>query len=213
MKPIDCQINDLTEEIVLEIKKEFPTKLNSLYNGRGILYYRKGDYDSALTDFNKTEDKYGFVASSLYRGDIYLRKGKYDEALVDFTQYLKNNPASIQINLNVGEIYLNKREYEKAFEYFDRVIFLSPVQSKAYFARGTIYLERAENYSETGNDEIKAAEAYKNAVKDFDSVIKLDLKEINPEVYIRRAKAFEKLGEREKADADRRKFEELSQKP
>jgi len=36
---------------------------------------------------------------------------------------------------------------------------------------------------------------------------------VKPEVYVKRAKAYERLGEQAKADADRAKAEELAEKP
>ncbi len=76
-----------------------------------------------------------------------------------------------------------------------------------------IYLRRGNDFRELENDEAKAVEAYKNAVKDFDSVIEIDLKNAGSEVYEKRAKAYEKLNEPDKAAADRAKAKELAEKP
>lgn len=212
-EPIDCAINNLTEQIALAMKYKVLSKLDYLYFQRGNLYYGKKDYDSALVDYNKIRNLSNFKDVWIYRGEIYLRKSKYDEALADFIRYLLGNPASNEINFRVAEIYFMKRDYEAAFEYYDRVIVLSPGNTKAYFARGTIYLEFAENLGKTGTGEITTAEMYRKAVNDFDYVIEKYSKDTDPKVFLKRAEAYERLGEREKAEADRKKYLELTEKP
>lgn len=212
-KPIDCEIDELTRQLVLEEKKEFPQRLNSLYIERGALYYKKGDYDGALADFNQLKELYFSSQVLKIKGDIYFQRQRYDEALDVLLPYVKIAPSSLETNLKVGKIYFLRREYENAFEYFDKVIFLSSANTEALFARGVIYLERGESYGKTGRDDIKSAEAYRKAVEDFDSVIRKDAKSANRKVYLKRAEAYEKLGETEKAVADRKMYEELTAKP
>ena len=210
--PINCEIKRLSKAIALAMKKQDSQYLIELYDERGILYYKNGDYDLALSDFNKTENKQGNVPSSVARGDIHLRKGRYDDALFDFKYYLSNHQGSVIINVRVGQIYLVKSDFDEAFKYFDTAIFLNSGNSEARLGRAAVYLERAEKYSETGRDEIASVEEYRNAVEDFTEAIKND-KKINPKVYLKRAAAYEQIGEPEKAEADRQKYIELSEQP
>lgn len=190
--------------------------MGDYYAGRGLIYNKRGKYDFAHSDFENAE-KYSYTGKeepiNLYLGNLLLSKGKYDESLIKFNLALKGKPNSAESVLHIGEIYLIKRDFDTAFEFFNKAIFLNPSLWKAYLGRGTIYLERGKNYDQFDNDAVKAVEAYKKAVKDFDSVPDLDLKDINPEVYLRRSKAYERLGEKEKAEADRAKYQELSEKP
>ena len=202
----DCQIDIYTEKIKITRDTRSLRNLSSLYSSRGIAYYKKGDLDNALSDFNN-----GSSDVSVYKGNIYLQKGKYDEVLSLFK--CERKTGSAEASLLCGEVLLHKTNYDKAFDFFEEAIRLNSRTAKAYFGRGVIYLERGRNYSEYENDAAKSAEAYKNAVKDFDTVIEIDLNNANPEVYFKRAKAYEKLGKPEKAVADRKKFEELTQKP
>ena len=190
--------------------------LGDYYAGRGIIYFENGDLDRAFSDFENAE-KHSYKKLDerieLYLGKKLFIKGKLDEALKHFIAASTAKKESAEAFLGIGEIYLIKKEFDNALENYEKAIFLNPRLSKAYLGRGTIYLEFGRTYEKVERDTVKSAKAYKSAVKDFDSVTELDLKEINPEVYLRRAKAFEKLGESEKAAADRKKYEELSQKP
>lgn len=200
----DCQIVIYTEKIKITRDTRLMKNLSSFYSSRGIAYYKKGDLDNALSDLKNGNDD-----GSVYIGNIYLRKGKYDELL----SRCKGKADSAEANLLCGEVHLHKTNYDKAFDYFEEAIRLSPGIAKAYFGRGVVYLERGRNYSDYEYDSVKSAEAYKNAVKDFDTIIEIDLNNVSPEVYVKRAKAYERLGEQAKADADRAKAEELAEKP
>lgn len=185
--------------------------LGDFYAGRGIIYFQQGDLEVAYSDFDNA-DKYKYGSKdkniALYLGNKYLSKGKYDESL----GYFKSAIPEAEAHLGIGEIYLNKRDFDKAFENFDRAIFLNTGLAKAYLGRGTVYFERGKNY-EAENDSAKATENYKKAVKDFEKVTETDLKETNSEVYLRRSKVYEKLGEQKKAETDRAKYQELSERP
>lgn len=212
----DCRIAVYTAGIDNPGLIRFSPGLGDFYAGRGLIYFESGKYDLAHSDFEDA-DKYFYTIKddriALYLGNILFDKGKYNEALTKFNEVLKVKPESAEASLRVGEIYVIKREYEKALEYFDRALFLNPRLAKAYFGRGVVYYENGRNYGEFENNQTKAAEFYKKAVKDFENVIEINLLEAPPEVYIKRAKAYEKLGEQAKADLDRAKYLELTEKP
>lgn len=190
-----------------------PPGLGDFYAGRGLLYYESGKFDLAHSDFENA-DKYSYTIKDerlgLYLGNLLLKKGKYDQALKKFTEAM---PGSSEAYAGIGEIYLIKREYEKALEYFDRALFLNPRLAKAYLGRGVVHYEIGRNYGDFENNQVKAVESYKKAVKDFENVIEINLLEAPSEVYIKRAKVYEKLGEQAKADLDRAKYQELAEKP
>ena len=193
-----------------------PPGVGDFYAGRGIIYYKSDDLERAFSDFDSADKhlyRYKFEPIELYLGKKAFIKGLYDEALKHFISAAEVKKESAEAYLGIGEIYLIKREYEKSLENYEKALFLNPRLSNAYLGRGTISLEYGKIYGEFENNEAKAVEAYKNAVKNFDSVTDLDLKDINPEVYLRRAKAYEKLGEAGKAANDRATYQKLSEKP
>ncbi len=54
------------------------------YNKRGVAYARKGQYDQAISDFNKALEINPRYATAYYnRGIAYKDKGQYDKAWED----------------------------------------------------------------------------------------------------------------------------------
>lgn len=153
-----------------------------------------------------------FYAVTRQGAKVYEKLGKYDDALRDYVRVSQSSMDSAEANLGIGNIYLRRRKYEAAVEHFDLAIFTNSRSTEAYLGRGTAYLELGKIYSQSQlpEDTEKAFENYRKAIKDFDSVTELDLEDSFKEAYLRRAKAFEKIGEKEKAEADRQKYEELS---
>jgi tetratricopeptide (TPR) repeat protein len=208
----DCQIAYYTEQIAT--RKDTKNFCDSCryYGLRGIIYYKKGDYTNALGDFN-------FVINNrrlsnlnsdvyLYRGRIFEKQGNYDSALND---YKKSGKAGVEI----GNIYRYKREYKSALYYYNNAIRFNYRESKAYFGRAVIYLELGKilNQKESEEDKAKAVQYFKDALKDLDSVIEIDLSYTEAETYLRRSQVYRQLGETEKADADFQKYNELDKAP
>ncbi len=73
------------------------------YNKRGVAYARKGQYDQAISDFNKALEINPRYATAYYnRGVAYARKGQYDQAISDFTKALEINPRYATAYYNRG---------------------------------------------------------------------------------------------------------------
>ena len=54
------------------------------YCNRGVSYFEKGQYDKAISDYNKAlEIDPGFAKAILARGVAYYYKGEYDKASAD----------------------------------------------------------------------------------------------------------------------------------
>lgn len=183
------------------------------YYRRAELYLKKGDIASALSDVNIFLKEAVVSASGLtLRGEIYLKQAKYDEALKDFEAAVKISPNSSDALLGRGVAYYYKREYDSAFDDLNRAIELHSRSSTAYYYRALILTFQAKNLIDNENY-AQATENYKKAVEDFTSVIDIDLRKVNPKVYFLRARLYEALDEKEKAEADRKMYEELSEKP
>ncbi len=211
----DCQIAFYTEQIDKLTEREKVREKGAEYRElRGIAYYEKGDYTNALKDFNAlipNNISYYRGRPLVYRGKIYEKMGNYESALRDYKQvYFR-----IEGMLGLGNIYRYKREYEKALEYYNQAIFLNARMSKALFGRAVIYLElgRILNQKESEEDKTKAVQYFKDALKDLDSVIEIDLSYTEAETYLRRSLVYRQLGETEKADADFQKYTELDEAP
>lgn len=208
----DCRIDYYAKQISkVKIPDSFCFRC-MFYNSRAIIYYQKADYTSALNDFNFLIENRAYTSTAyLYRGKIYEKKGNYESALSDYLRVKFEEEAM----LGLGNIYRNKREYERALSYYNNAISKNFRLSKAYFGRAVIYLEFGKNFnrSETEEDKLKAIQYFKDALKDLDSVIEIDLSYTKAETYLRRSQVYRQLGETEKADADFQKYNELDEAP
>jgi uncharacterized protein (TIGR02145 family) len=103
--------------------------MNALaYSNRGIMYYGKGDYDQAISDFTEAirlDPKYALAYSS--RGIAYFDKGDYDKAISDFTETIRLNPRWENVYNNRGyAYYYAKNDYIKAMEDFQSALRINP---------------------------------------------------------------------------------------
>lgn len=112
--PESKQIEALSEgKIPMELKKYSIIK--------GIAYFKKGQYDRAISDFNKAleiEPKSARVY--INRGAGYMGKGQYEEAISDFNKAIEINPRYAIAYYGRGLIYYYKKEYDKSWEDVNR---------------------------------------------------------------------------------------------
>ncbi len=212
-KDFDCKIDYFSEKIAKSKDDKFICDSCDYRVLRGVIYYEKGKYTDALTDFNfaiKNEKYSSSYEVYLYRGKIYEKQGNYDAALSDYLKF-----QSDQGLLGIGNIYRYKREYEKSLNYYNKAIERNYRLAKAYFGRAVIYLELGKvlTQSDLEEDKAKTIQYFKDALKDLDSVIEIDLLATEPETYLRRSQVYRQLGETEKADADFQKYNELDNAP
>lgn len=117
------------------------------YNNRGVVYYGKGDYDRAMSDFNKAiELKPDLAAAYNNRGVVYRDKGDYDRAMRDYTKAIELKPDDAEAYNNRGVVYFRKGDYDRAMSEYDKAIELKPDLAAAYYNRGvTWYLRKDYN--------------------------------------------------------------------
>jgi len=97
----------------------------------GRIYYKKSEWDKALTYFLKSEqilievgDKAGLGTTYNDMGRIYYKKGQWDKALAYFLQSEQiclevcNQYGLGRSYNNIGFIYYNKGQWDKALTYF-----------------------------------------------------------------------------------------------
>jgi tetratricopeptide (TPR) repeat protein len=152
-------------------------------------------------------------ARAAYLGNLYLSQAKFKEALFAFNQAINGDPSNAAAYLGRGNVYLYDRKYELAIEDFDRAVFINARLSKAYFGLGQCYLKLGQQLQDAGAENWEITEAFNKAIKNFDSVEEIDLSKADPVIYFKRALAYDGLGFKERAESERRKFEESAKIP
>ncbi len=195
-------IKDFTEAIKLSPDDE------CLYYSRARSYSYNNQRNLAFEDSKKTIELNPQYINGYYsRGSDYLNLGYRNEAIEDWKAGSKILAKEIEKQPNKGCIFYNyilKSLFDtlsgegipKALESLNKSIEIKSDYYLSYYYRGITY---------------HFLKNYQSAIIDFDKAIKL-----NPnfaEIYKIRAETYNKIGENEKAEADRKKYKELSSKP
>ncbi len=190
------------------------------YNNRGIAYFRKGDFDLAIADYNEAMRIDRDYSSPYYnRGLTYAKKGDLDRAIADYSEAIRLKPKYASPYYDRGLSYQNKGDLDRALADYNELIRLDPKGSVAYNNRANIYrkrgdLDRAmEGYSEALRVDPKNAIASYNrglgyikkgdverAMADYSEAIRLDPK--YAAAYLDRGLAYANKGDLERALTD-----------
>jgi hypothetical protein len=135
------------------------------------------------------------VAAYTNRGNYYRRAGRLEEARRDYVQALAMNPRIASNWYNQAVVFAKLGSEDSAIVFLGRAIELDPRDLRAWNDRGVMRMK--------GGDTV-------GAVGDFTRAIELDPKSWN--AYANRALAYEKLGKRDQALADRRKVDSLERR-
>jgi tetratricopeptide (TPR) repeat protein len=81
----------------------------------GIAFLNDGQYDRAITCFNKVIEKNPNDVAYSFRGEAYCEKGQYDKAISDYCKAIELNPEYAIAYNNRGLAYYRKGDYEKAW--------------------------------------------------------------------------------------------------
>jgi len=112
------------------------------YLNRGELFFKSGQLDEALADFDRAIT----VIPSFYTlynklGVAYGQNDDFDEAIECFNKSLAINPNDDTAYYYRGYTYSFLNQYNKAFEDYDKAIELNQGNVKAYVQRGNLYLK------------------------------------------------------------------------
>jgi tetratricopeptide (TPR) repeat protein len=104
-------------KVIEDVTKKKIGNKTVIHHFKGRTYYAKGQYDKAISDYNKAiEIDPNFAEAHLYRGNTYAVKGQYDQAISDYSNAIKINPKNVLAYNNRAAVYYDKREYDKAWE-------------------------------------------------------------------------------------------------
>ena len=102
----------------MEVQKQQGEAFRNL----GEMYYKQGDYTSALRELLKAKTLYpddAFLQNDL--GLTYKAKDRPDLAVEHFKKALEIKPDYAPAKNNLGTVYLDKKEWDTAIKYFKEV--------------------------------------------------------------------------------------------
>lgn len=111
-----------------------------MYGTQGLMYSENGQYDLAISEFNKAL-KIAPSSPELYnnRGIVYAKAKQYDLAISDFTKALELKPDASQAYYNRAMTYLMEDQFKMAFSDLSKVLDIDPLYKSAYDIRGSMY--------------------------------------------------------------------------
>lgn len=189
----------LSQKMFEILKSQYPD-YSDAYFEQSVAFNKYGNYTKGFELLDKAVDLEPELHLG-YRGWMKLRKLRdFDNAIKDFdrldslTPNVVDAPWGEDIDFLRGECYFGKKDYQKAIELFNRNV----KNQKEDWAdiHSFVYLGLCEY--ELGN--------YKKAITEFQRA--LNQSERTPESYFGIAKAYQKLGEIEKAKENILKAEE-----
>lgn len=130
------------------------------YTSRGVVYFKRGDFNRAIPDFGEAI-KLAPEDASAYedRGNAYYSQRDYDRALADFSEAIKRNPQLASPYARRGLTYRAKGDYSRSIADLSEAIARDAGYVFAYERRCDAY------YSKQNLDA---------AISDCDQAIRLD---------------------------------------
>ncbi|KPK97248.1 MAG: hypothetical protein AMJ95_10125 [Omnitrophica WOR_2 bacterium SM23_72] len=190
------------------------------YIQRGNAYFAKGDFERAISDYNKLLeiDSNPFDAYS-NRGLAYQNKGDFDRAIFEYNKALEISQGDAAIYTNRGNVYLSKRDLNRAIFDYNKALEINPDFTEAYYNRGIAYQSKGDfdqaifDYNRAIEINPYHAKSYNNrglvyqtkgnfnrAISDYTRAIEIDPEYIK--AYLNRGQAYFNQGNLNRAIAD-----------
>lgn len=132
------------------------------YKTRGDSYYAEGNYELAISDYNKVI-KLDPKRNDIYfiRAEIYKQQKEYDLALADYNKALDFNPSPLYY-WGRGSVYYMKKQYDSAIKEYIKAIRLNNNFAVAYNSLAWLLATCSDEKYRDGS---KAVELAKKAVE------------------------------------------------
>jgi tetratricopeptide (TPR) repeat protein len=103
------------------------------YLDRGNTYFRNGDYDRAIAEYNEAlRINPNTVEAYNNRGNAKRSKGEYDAAIADYNMAIRIKPDFADAYNNRGSAYYYKKNYERARSDWERALRINPNNTAAW---------------------------------------------------------------------------------
>ncbi len=170
----------------------------SLYKYRAMFYLEVKQFAKALQDLNtKLKLDPNEIATIRSRANVYDRLGRQQDVLSDLNLILKIEPSSYRDLLSRARLLSRLGQHEKALSDYHILIKANPLDDDGYYYRACEYA---------------ALQKWKEAIKDYSVAID-ESPESARASYEGRAKAYEKLGQLNLAEQDRKKAMAIRGRP
>jgi tetratricopeptide (TPR) repeat protein len=179
-----------------------PSHLN-----KGVSFYQKGDYGSAIIEFNRALDENPQnVPAMINRGLSYAGRGDYKTAIWNLYSALNMQKDDVSILKYIAALYYLDGEFTKSMNIYGRAAALANTDFEIYVGRGYAWIALSQ-YAQAAEDfnralfiaasglrshlgraiSLSAMSQYKAAVSDFGSAIAIS---DNPLLYLLRADTY-----------------------
>ena len=166
------------------------------YIVRGLAFWRMEDFSQASANLEKAfEIAPAAAAPGMLRilAECLAEQGKNDKAISVLTKAISMGKATDILYLRRAQAYSQAKNYTAALVDAEKVVAMNPHKRWALELRGALCL---------------SAGKYENAVRDLTACIKLSPAE--GRLYADRARAYDALGKKDQALADRKKRDSLN---
>jgi hypothetical protein len=136
-----CTSNDPERSIagcsaLIQSGQETDTNLAKAFDGRGLAYARKHDFDHAILDYDQALSLDPRSGTAYYnRGVAYEFKGDYDRAFPDLDQAVRLTPRDADSVFCRGLALVHMGIYDRAIQDFDLTLSINPTYRAAFYNR------------------------------------------------------------------------------
>lgn len=176
-------------ESIIDLSKviSLDSSISDAYNLRGLSYGYVEEIDNAIADFSKAiqlDPK--FAEAYLNRGSAHAISGNNEKALKDLDKAISLDPKNPESYYQRGRVHYNMDNLNSCIDDLSKSLSMGINLPDLFYARGNAYFKLKD---------------YQNAVKDYTKAIQLDPNDTQSRNN--RALAYDGLGDKEKAQADR----------
>jgi Flp pilus assembly protein TadD len=149
---MDEKTGTVTDRAGLERAVECYSKCIKLYpeyhdafGGRGIAYFRLGQYDKAFEDYQvslKHRPNNAPVLSNM--GYIYFMRGQLDKAEEVYKESIKYDPRFVDARRNLGAVLAMKKNFTAAIEQWEEGLKYAPDNATLNFYIGSAYRDMGQ---------------------------------------------------------------------